>query len=100
MNRLAKRLAFLGGTPAFAGLLPEGRPNIGSRERLFGRIQAMLDRQWLSNGGPLVQEFEGKVAALLGVKHCVATCNATIALELAIRTLDLKGEVIVHTFTF
>ena len=36
----------------------------------------------------------------LGVRHCVAMCNGTIALEIAIRALDLKGEVIVPSYTF
>jgi len=60
----------------------------------------MLDARWFTNGGPLVQEFERTVAAHLGVKHCVATCNGTAALMLAIRGLGLQGEVIVPSFTF
>jgi dTDP-4-amino-4,6-dideoxygalactose transaminase len=36
----------------------------------------------------------------LGVKHCICVCNATIGLELAIRALDLQGEVIVPSYTF
>jgi dTDP-4-amino-4,6-dideoxygalactose transaminase len=48
----------------------------------------------------MVREFESRVAAYLGVKHCVAMCNGTIALEIAIRALDLRGEVIVPSFTF
>jgi len=47
-----------------------------------------------------VQEFEKKIAEFVGVKYCVAMCNATIALEIAIRALDLKGEVIVPSYTF
>jgi dTDP-4-amino-4,6-dideoxygalactose transaminase len=60
----------------------------------------MLDRGWLSNNGPFVQEFEQRVAEYLGVANCVAMCNGTIALEIAIRALDLKGEVIVPSYTF
>ncbi len=41
-----------------------------------------------------------RIAGLLGVKHCVAMCNGTVALEIAARALDLKGEVIVPSFTF
>src|SRR5436190_18211106 len=37
---------------------------------------------------------------MLGVKHCIAMCNATVALEITIRALGLKGEVIVPSFTF
>ncbi len=32
--------------------------------------------------------------------HCVATCNGTLALEIAIRALELKGEVIIPSYTF
>jgi dTDP-4-amino-4,6-dideoxygalactose transaminase len=92
--------ALIGGAKAFAEPLHVGRPNIGSRASLQTRIDGMLDRNWLTNDGPLVREFEQKVAAHLGVKHCVTTCNGTTALMLAVRGLDMKGEVIVPSFTF
>ncbi len=60
----------------------------------------MLDRRWLTNDGPLVGEFEARVASRLGVRHCVTTSNATVALELASRALGMTGEVIVPSFTF
>lgn len=77
-----------------------GRPNIGNRECLLNRINDMLDRRWLSNDGPLVKEFEDAVARYNGVRHCIAVSNATAGLEIAIRALDLKGEVIVPSYTF
>lgn len=86
--------------PAFSEKLHVGRPNIGSRDRLLERLNDVLDRKWLTNNGPLVQEFERKLAEFLGVKHCIAMCNATVALEITSRALDLKGEVIVPSFTF
>lgn len=93
-------LAITGAPPAFKDPLHVGRPNIGNRKTLLRRINEMLDRRWLSNNGPFVQEFEHKVAALLGVKHCIAMCNGTVALEIAIRALGLKGEVIIPSYTF
>jgi len=77
-----------------------GRPNIGDRAALLARINDMLDRRWLSNDGPLVQDFEKRICDLLGVKHAVAMCNATVALEIASKALDLKGEVILPSYTF
>ena len=94
------QLALLGAPPAFVEPVHVGRPNIGNRERLASRIDQLLDRRWLTNNGPLVQEFESKVAQFVGVKHCIAMCNATIALEIAIRALELRGEVIVPAYTF
>jgi len=77
-----------------------GRPNIGDREAFLKLVGEMFDRRWLSNNGPLVQQFEKRVAEYLGVRHCVAMCNGTIALEIAIRALGLEGEVIVPSYTF
>lgn len=92
--------ALFTGKPAFGEKLHVGRPNIGIREKLFGRINDILDRRWLTNNGRYVQEFEQKLAAMLGVRHCIAMCNATIALEITIRALGFHGEVIVPSFTF
>lgn len=88
------------GTPAFARPLHVGRPNIANREQFLERVGEMLDRRWLSNNGPLVQEFERSIEKFLGVKHCICVCNATIGLEIAIRAAGLSGEVIVPSYTF
>jgi dTDP-4-amino-4,6-dideoxygalactose transaminase len=93
-------LAIFGGKPAFNEPLHVGKPNIGDRASLLQRINDILDRRWLTNNGPYVQELEQRIGSLLGVKHCIATCNGTIALELAIRAAGLCGEVIVPSFTF
>jgi dTDP-4-amino-4,6-dideoxygalactose transaminase len=93
-------LAILGGSLAFQDKLHVGRPNIGDRDRLLERINDMLDRRWLSNNGPFVQELEQKIADMIGVKHCIAMCNATVALEIAVRAAGLTGEVIIPSFTF
>ena len=93
-------LAINGAPPAFAEPLHVGRPNIGNREAFLHRVGQILDNQWLTNNGPMVQEFERRIAQYLGVKHCVAMCNGTIALEIAIRALGLEGEVIVPSWTF
>jgi dTDP-4-amino-4,6-dideoxygalactose transaminase len=93
-------LAIFGRSPAFADKLHVGRPNIGDRDRLLARINDMLDRNWLTNDGPFVQLFERQLAEFIGVRHCIAMCNGTVALEIAIRALGLTGEVIVPSFTF
>lgn len=93
-------LAIAGGSPSFASPLHVGCPNIGAQDRLFARIQSALDRRWLTNDGPLIQQFEERVAALTGARHCVAVCNATTGLQLCVRALQLAGEVIVPSFTY
>lgn len=100
MKTSISELAIFGGEPVFAEKLHVGRPNIGNREQFLARLNDMLDRRWLTNNGRFVQEFERRIADLVGVKHCIAACNATVALELAIRATGMKGEVIVPSFTF
>ena len=100
MKTKVQDLALWGNPPAFDDKLHVGRPNIGNRQHLIERINDILDRRWLSNDGQYVQEFERRVADFVGVKHCIATCNSTIALEIVIRALGLTGEVIVPSFTF
>jgi len=100
MKCLPEDLALFGGPPLFAEAVHVGRPNIGNRTRLMARINDLLDRRWLSNNGPFVQELERKIAEYLGVRHCIAMCNGTVALEIAIRAMGLCGEVILPSFTF
>ena len=97
---MKQTLAITTKVPTFASPLHVGRPNLGDRNALLARITDILDRRWLSNDGPLVKEFEQRIAEYVGVKHCIAMCNATVALEIAIRALDLRGEVIVPSYTF
>lgn len=77
-----------------------GTPNIGNRDAFHKYIDEIFDRRWLTNRGQCVQDFEKKLCEYLGVKHCVTMCNATIALEVAAKALDLKGEVIIPSLTF
>lgn len=93
-------LAIFNGRPAFEQKLHVGRPNIGNRQDFAGRVDDILERRWLTNDGPYVSAFEQRLIEVTGVKHCIACCNATIALEIAIRALGLKGEVILPSFTF
>ena len=98
--KLFQDLAINGAAPAFEQPLHVGRPNIGNREAFLKYAEEIFDRRWLSNNGPLVQEFESRVAEYHDVKHCVSMCNGTVALEIAIRALGLQGEVIVPSYTF
>lgn len=64
------------------------------------RVSDLLDRGWLTNDGPYVREFEAMLADLVGVPHCIATANATIALQMLAKAFGLHGEVVMPSFTF
>ena len=93
-------LAVFGGGPRFAEKLHVGRPNVGDKQRLMQRISDVVDSRWLTNDGPYAREFEERVAEFVGVRHCIATCNATAGLEVVARAAGLSGEVIVPSLTF
>lgn len=63
---------------------------------MFRRI---IESGMLTNSS-LVKEFERQTASYLGVKHCVAVSTCTAGLMLVLKGLDLKGEVILPSFTF
>ena len=100
MKQEAGDLAILGGPKAFDQRYHVGRPEVGDRERMLKLFGEVLDRRRLTNRGPLVQELETRLAEMLEVKHVIATCNGTLALEITERALGLQGEVIVPSFTF
>ncbi len=100
MKHRAEELAVLGGRPLFADKVHVGRPNLGDRAYFLSKLESVLDSKWLTNNGACVQELEGWISQWLGVRHCIMVCNATIGLEIAIRGLDLHGEVIVPSMTF
>lgn len=100
MKQKVDDLALFGGSPEFTQPLSVGRPSIGDRSRFLERLNRALDDRWLTNGGPLVREFEDRVAEVAGVRNCVATCNATTALQLLYMAMDLSGEVIMPSMTY
>lgn len=57
-------------------------------------------RGWLTNNGPLVNELEMNLKEYLNVKHLLYLSNGTIALQLAIKALDLVGEIITTPFSY
>jgi len=77
-----------------------GRPNLGDKKQILAAIEAVLERRWLTNNGPLVQELEARLCDYLGVRHCIPVCNATVGLQVACQAQRLKGEVILPAYTF
>ena len=58
------------------------------------------DSKWLTNDGELHNEFEEKLCNYLGVKYISLFNNATIALLIAQKAMDFKGEIITTPYSF
>jgi dTDP-4-amino-4,6-dideoxygalactose transaminase len=56
--------------------------------------------KWLTNRGKLVCQLEQRLCEYLGVPNLLAVSNGTIALQLAIKALELKGEIITTPFSY
>ncbi len=63
-------------------------------------LKGIWQRQWLTNNGPLVNELELKLKEYLQVPHLLYLNNGTIALQIAIKALKLKGEIITTPFSY
>ena len=63
-------------------------------------LQGIWERNQLTNNGPLVKELETKLKNYLGVQNLFLVSNGTIALQIAIKALDLHGEIITTPFSY
>lgn len=70
------------------------------KAKYLSYIDEIYDSGWVTNNGPLVQRLEKRLAEYLGVKNIILVSNGTVALEIAYRTLGLKGFVITTPFSF
>lgn len=76
------------------------KPFLPPREEYETYLKEIWQREWLTNNGPLVNDFELKLKLYLDVPHLLYLCNGTVALQIAIRGLELKGEIITTPFSF
>lgn len=65
---------------------------------------ALLEQVWasgiLTHNGPMVQRLEQELEAWLDLKHFKLVTNGTVAIQMAIKALELKGEIITTPFTW
>ena len=60
----------------------------------------MWSTNWITNNGCLHNELENKIANYLGVNNATLFTNGHLSLDIAIKALNIKGEVITTPFTF
>ena len=76
------------------------RPMLAPLNIVNKKIKEIWKSQWLTNNGPQHQLLEKEIEKTLKTKNVSLFNNGTIALLVAIKALDLKGEVITTPFTF
>lgn len=81
-------------------MIPVTKPFLPPREEYESYLDGIWERNWLTNNGPLVNELELRLKEHLGLDHLLFVSNGTIALQLAIKALGLKGEIITTPFSY
>lgn len=81
-------------------MIPVTKPYLPSQNKYKSYLIGIWNRNWLTNNGPLVNEFETKLKTYLNVDNLLYVSNGTIALQLAIKALGLKGEIITTPFSY
>ena len=71
-----------------------------SYEEYCEAIKPIFENKWLTNMGPLHNQFEEQVSDYLKVDNISLFTNGHLALYCAIKVLGLTGEVITTPFTF
>jgi dTDP-4-amino-4,6-dideoxygalactose transaminase len=76
------------------------RPFLPPQDEYQHYLDGIWKRNWLTNNGPLVNQLELQLKERLGVDHLLFLSNGTIAIQIAIKALDLKGEIITTPFSY
>ena len=81
-------------------MIPITQPFLPPKEEYEALISKLWDTRWIANNGMYVQQLEQKLKEYLNVNSIYFTSNGTLALHLALRTLNITKEVITTPFSF
>lgn len=70
------------------------------REEYDKYLDRIWESHWLTNNGPMVKELEAKLKEYLGVEYLQFTSNGTIAIQLALKSLEITKKVITTPFSY
>ncbi|WDD99275.1 DegT/DnrJ/EryC1/StrS family aminotransferase [Thalassomonas actiniarum] len=81
-------------------MIPLNKPYLPDQNRYQQYLQTAFDSQRLTNDGPLVQQLKAALEQYLGVKYLLPVVNGTMALQLAYKTFNLKGNAVTTPYSF
>lgn len=76
------------------------KPFLPPKAEYLKILDEIWDRNWLTNNGPVLNELEQKIKTYLGCQNLLIVGNGTIAIQLAIKALDLKGSILTTPFSY
>lgn len=81
-------------------MIPVTKPFLPPKKEYDSFVESIWKSQLLTNMGPLARDLEIKLKNYLDVKNILFVSNGTIALQLAIKALGLRDEIITTPFTY
>lgn len=81
-------------------MIPVTKSYLPSKEKYKAYIDQIYESGWLTNNGGLLQALEKRLVDYLGVRNIILVANGSLALQVAYKALNLKGEVITTPFSF
>lgn len=75
-------------------------PSLAPLNEYMEILKGVWERGILTHNGPLVQQLEKELCTKLNIPNFLAVSNGTIAIQMAIKALELKGEIITTPFTW
>src|SRR5690606_23910057 len=81
-------------------MIPVTKPFLPPKEEYEKYLVGIWQRNWLTNMGPLASELELQLKKYLKLKHLLFVTNGTVAIQMAIKALELRGEIITTPFSF
>mgnify|MGYP003599891718 CR=1 FL=1 len=81
-------------------MIPVTQPYLPPQGEYEKYLEGIWTRSWLTNMGPLASQLEMELKDYLKVNHLLYVTNGTVALQMAIKALDLKGEIVTTPFSF
>lgn len=81
-------------------MIPVTKPFLPPKEEYTKYLDGIWMRQWLTNMGPLASQLEMELKDYLNLSHLLFVTNGTVAIQMAIKALNITGEVITTPFSF
>ena len=81
-------------------MIPVTKPFAPPIEKYNELVKGIWQRNWFTNNGPLVNDLELKLKTYLDINHLLFVSNGTIAIQIALKALNITKEVITTPFSY
>ncbi|AZA91998.1 DegT/DnrJ/EryC1/StrS family aminotransferase [Chryseobacterium sp. G0162] len=81
-------------------MIPVTKPFLPPKEEYDAYLEGIWKRNWLTNMGPLASQLEMELKDHLKLQHLLFVTNGTVAIQMAIKALEITGEIITTPFSF